>query len=435
MPGISREDVQKGLEAFFADMNIPINSGVQKSIIDLDTHNFGELIPFEQVKEMINLARSQNQWLDAIDVQTVFGKKGTVPILDPYDALLQPVGENDPQGGLNTQPMHRKSYFTQKAQAVVYITYDDVREAMAAGISDYEDRLLNNFTIGLGNSLANIAYNGDKSLPATTPQSKMMRMVDGIRKQCLAGANVYNGQGAAFDPAIFYKIERTMPDMYSEQPNLMWMYNSLIDSRLREQLRNTATAGGSQGSALGDQVFVSGNRLAPLGKRPVIVPHISGKQGPTPLAPSSAATSGSGIEFVLTTLITAEYVADVASGVGRTFRVTHKGTGKSETVLGYQDTTLRIKTAGVLGQQAVSTIATDYEVTLADETDILYSNPKNNILVLNGDWRWEAYREPRFDRMTVVVHIDLDVLLAVPELMVFFHRIYVESPDWPATAA
>lgn len=428
------QEIRKMFDQFLVNNGFAI-APIGKSIVSLDEANFGNIMPRSAVLPLINLARKQNMWLDAIDTKVVTGKAGSVPILDVEDANLQPVGENDPQGGDNAAITARRDYRTQKYLAKITITFDDLREASHAGIEGFEDNVYANFGIGLGNSLANLAYNADKSLPATSPTNKMLRKLDGIRKQVVAGATVVDVAGRPFRSTIFSAIDDRMPDRFAGRPELRWFYNSRIQNRWRESLTNVHTSGGSQGSALGDAALVTEDVLKPLGRDRLLVPQISDRQGPTPIAPTSAAASGNGITFVLTTLVDAEYVASAAAGKDRWYTVTHKTTGKSERVQGFVDTTLQITTVGKLGQTAVSTTASDYEVTLSDETDIILAHPKSFTLVLNGEWRWFTQFEPSHDRWVTYVYIDTDILLAVPEMVVMFQRVSIPASDYFVDAA
>jgi hypothetical protein len=169
--------------------------------------------------------------------------------------------------------------------------------------------------------------------------------------------------------------------------------------------------------------------VRPLNKPVNIVNQISAMQGPTPVAPTSAAAQGAGIRLVLTTL-----VADATVATGRLVKVTYKPNSITETIAITRPSTANvIDTVGKLGQTIVSTTASDYEVTFADESSIWLGNPKglHQIIWLN----MRAYRKfnQDADRWEIKVYNSLDFKVPTPEMFVDFSRVQVLPPTkWAA---
>lgn len=418
---MNKTELKKAFDGFAKEMGI-----IEKDVISLETVNFDDLMPRQAVEELLQLQREQNSWLGSLNNITRQQAAGTVPILDIAEPVTEGVDEDDPTMVSNKPENRRASYRCRKFKSQWNVTWEDLREARAAGLGNFEETLRSAFATAIGNDKADATINSDTSLPGTTRLNRLLNRLDGVRKQMLAGGNVKDFQGAAFDPKMFGQLEDDIPDRFANDPMSRWLYNRKVENRWKLSLTNVNTTEHMR-SALGDQAISTQAMVSPWGIMQTIVPQVRSNQGPTAIAPTSATASGSGIEFVLTTLVTATYVADVASGVGRKFKVTNVNTGVSETVLGYQDTTLRIKTAGKLGQITVSTQVADYVVTLADETDIYLINPQAITVVDCMEMRsYRKYNQDR-DRFEIVVYHEFDVLVPTPEVGAIGTRVQLDA--------
>jgi hypothetical protein len=417
-------DPRRAFEDFSSKMGINKSDG---GIIDTSGVNFGSLIPTPLVEQLISLTRAQNQWLGAIDTRTRGRASGTIPVTDWNEPVTEGVGENDGTK-VTTKPLTwTVPYACKKFKSEFYVTYEELREAMEAGIENFEQKMLADWTTALGNDIADLCINGDKTLPASSRRNRLLRMVDGLHKQTISRANVYNATGTAFGMGIFASMLDYMPDRFINDGGLKWMFNRRINNIWHNSLTNVSTTEKMR-SSLGDQALTSPQEVYPLGIQQLIVNQMSKTSGPTAIAPTSvAAESTTGCNLVLTTLVTAAYVATAAAGVGRRFLVTNVVTGQTEVVIGTLDTTLRAVTTTKLGQETVSTSAADYLVTLADETDLYLMNPKAAVLVYCKEWRSFREYNKDYDRFEVTTYFEADFLVPIPDVIVRYTRVKAPS--------
>lgn len=422
---VEKAELKKMFDQFTGNMGI--HDEVNKGVMSLENTNFDDLLPRENVEELLELQRQQNGWLMNLNNVTRSQAAGTVPILDIAEPVTIGVDEDDPSDASRQADTRRAPYRCRKFKSQWNVTWEDLREAKAIGLGDWEDKLRGVFMTAIGNDKANVAINGDVDLPSTTPLNMLLNRIDGLRKKMLAGSNVYNFGGETFSQWMFGALMDNVPERYKEEAGARWMYNSSLELRWKVSLSNVNTTERMR-STLGDQTIASEIMVPPMGKPQILVPQISGSQGPTAIAPTSAATSGNGIKFILTTLVTAAYVEDADAGVGRKFKVICNTTGKSEVVTGALDSTnLAIITAGTLGQTSVSGSASDYVVTLYDETDVYFGNPKLATIVDCTEMRsYRKYNQDR-DRFEIVVYHEFDLVVPAPEIATIGTRVRLAS--------
>ncbi len=380
--------------------------------LNLDTTNFSGILVRDEVLPLINLTRKHNEWLGSITSDTRSRRAGTVPIYRLQEPVMEAVGELDPTQVTTVPPNTNVAYRTQKFKAQIVISREDLEEAAMDIDSNFEQTVVNMFTIQIGNDTADVVTNGQTSLAATatTRREKLLKGQDGMIVQLAAGANVYSRGGAAFDEQNFEALYDRIPDQWRpDKKTWKWLYADRMDNAYRSQLRARATD-------LGDRAFGTTEGMAPMGVRPLIVPQLPTSEGPTAIAPTSAADNTTYIQFVLTTLVTAGNPASAAAGVGRKFLVTHTGTGVSEVAIGFLDTTLRINTVGLLGQTTVSTTAGDYTVRPYDQSRIILGDPKGIQIVWKDQWIFDRVRDPDIDGIKIYIHLEFAVLVPVPEM-------------------
>lgn len=390
---------------------------VQKGVIGTDNVNFGGIMPREAVQELLDLTKDQSEWIGSLDSHVQDGVAGTVPIVDLNQNITEGVGENDGTkiGGIpNTRNV---PYVCKKFKSDWYITTDQIREARVAGVGDFDRKMSEIFAKQLSNDIAEITINSDSSLDNTTSRNRMLRMLDGLRVKT-ESANVTDAEGKAFATGIFTAMEDAMPDKYASDPDLQWLFNRRVHTHYKSGLQQLATG-------LGDKAKTQVIYEPPNGISPIIVPQLSSGMGPVAVAPTSATDNTGTITFDLTTMVTAGYVATAAAGAGRKVIVTCVPTGVSEYCYAVEDTQLKITTAGTLGQTTVSTTASDYLVTFADETELYLGNLKAITLVQCGQMRSYMEFNKDFDRFETTVYHYMDVLIPNPAAIVKFKRVAV----------
>jgi len=390
--------------------------------ITLDNTNFENLLPREVVEQMIDDSHKQNEWMSAINTVRRQAKTGRVPIIDINGNTMEGIGEDEAptnlkRPGTRTVPYHCKGFVQY-----YYITVDQIKEAIAAGITNMEDAIITVMGKARGNDLANIVMNSKTTLDDSTSLNRMLRMIDGLAVKA-ESSNVIDAQGTVLlnltDPDdVFAAMDDALPEVYANDPGLRWIIPRRVDAHYRKLIRKRETP-------MGDRELTVRDLSKPLGIPPLVVPQISVRQGPDPIAPTSVADQTTYITFDLTALVSAGHVASVAAGVGRKFKVTCLATGHSEICTGYEDTQLKIDTTGLLGQSTVSTTAADYEVGLYDETDVYLMNPQAVTMI--ECYEMESYREfiPKFRRWEFLTFQWLDVLMPIPAAIVKLKRLGV----------
>lgn len=420
---------QEALQRFESLMQTMNIVKAAPGVIGPDNTTFGGVIPYPAVLELLALTRKQNAWLDKISNRTRVAPSGVVPILDFEEPVMEGVSPGSGEPITNLPGTTMAYYACKNFRADWVVLMDELEEAAAAGLTNFEDQVRASFADALGNCIADVVMNSSIALPATTKRNRMLRMVDGVRV-LMDSANVYDAAGKAFDQGIFAAMLDLLPDKYANEPGLMWWFNRKIDIAWHKSLTNVSTTERMR-SALGDQAISSPIKVPPLGVDQLIIPQISSSQGPAAIAPTSAADDGDGtMTFVLTTLVTAAYVATAALGVGRKFIVTCKTTGVTEVCTGYLDTTLRIATLGSLGQDIISATATDYTVTLYDETDLYLGNPKMITLVQSTEVKSYRVFNPKMNRWEITTWLKMDVLVPTPQVGVKFKRVARPAITW-----
>jgi hypothetical protein len=408
----TNQEALQAMDAFFKRHNI---GKADPGVISVADSNFGNLLPRQTVEALIDLTRKQNQWLTQINTVIRSQAAGTIPILNINQPVSRYVGENEGTKVPHKPETRRANYACKKIKSEWYVTREEVREALAAGIDQFEQKMRELFATAIGNDIANLVTNGDTSLSTNTPEELLLRAANGFRKQMETGGNTHDAAGKIWDKEIFPAMLDNLPSKYLSDPNLHWLYNDYVEITFIKTLTDRATV-------LGDQSLTQAVNIRPWGKPRLIIPQLQANYGPAPLAPTSAAGT-TAITFVLTTLVTAGYVASAAAGVGRKFIVTCMTTGVSEVCTGVLNTTLNIVTLGTLGQTVVSTTASDYTVTLYDETEQYLINPKAITLIQCTDMFATREYNKDYDRFETTLYHELDVLVPTPEVGVKFKRI------------
>lgn len=395
--------------------------GIEKAAggsISLTTTNFSGILVRDEVLPLIQLTRSHSEWLGGLTSQTRSGRAGTVPIYRLQEPVMEPVGELDPKQVTTTPPSTNVAYRTQKFKAQVVLSREDIEEASRDITSNFEQEVMNMITTGIHNDTAEVVVNGNTALSSTaaTRLERLRSGRDGIIIKLAAGANVYSRDGAAFGENNFDALYDRIPDEWRvDKSKWKWMYADRMDNAYRRALK-------SRGTDLGDQAFGTKKGMAPMGVSPLVIPQLLTTEGPTAIAPTSAAGT-TNITFVLSTLVTAGNPATIAAGIGRKFLVTHTGTGVSEVAIGFQDTTLQITTVGILGQVTVSTTAGDYTVRPYDQSRIILGDPKGIQIVWKDEWVFDRERVADLDGIKITIHLEFDILVPVPEMFMMLSDI------------
>jgi hypothetical protein len=417
---MKNQELQKYFDDWAASHGINKGEGV----ITVSDADFGGLLPKPVVEELIDMTRSQSRWLGSIRTLRRTASTGTFPILDLNEPVTEYVGENDGTTVTNKPNTSRTDYACKKFRSDLYITTEDLQEAAAAGLPEFEQKVTAAWATQLGNDIATLVMQGDSSLLPTTRLNKLLRGADGIDKITSASSIVYDAAGKAFDQGIFAAMLDMLPERYAEDPGLKWMFNRRTNLKWKNSLTNVSTTERTR-SILGDQVLTTFEDVPPLGVPQLIVPQITSTQGGTPIAPDTVA----GTTEVTATVPT--LLPNTTNSAGRKVKITCVDTGVSEIcTVTYPGSVNTIVTAGKLGQATVSGTASHYTVVIYDYTSLYLQNPLLYTLIYCYDWR--SYREfnKDFDRYEVTTYFQMAFKIPTPEVIVKFKNVRVTPITW-----
>jgi len=278
----------------------------------------------------------------------------------------------------------------------------------------------------LANNLGELNLNGDESLAGNTRLRKLLTNNDGMLKltQTSGLHNLYPDTptdiGKAWDATVYDAMYEEMPKEFKHDGNLVWFQGVAIDTAFARALRNVnpsqaSAPFGSQGSPLGDRAWAARHAAmlgGPMGIMPTIVPQMPDDQAGNPgkIAPTSVSGS-TNVAVNVQTISTGDLT-------GRKVRVRMLTTGV-ETVGTVATTGPNVVTiTGKMGQSAISTTAADYEVSLADLTSVILTNPGNYHCLIYDDIRAYHKFDQRRERFLFTIHFEHDLILHEPNAVV-----------------
>jgi hypothetical protein len=406
------------LDAFCSANNIFKAEG---GAIDLSGTNFGGILPVAFVEQIISLTRSQSQWLNIIDTRTRGRQSGKFPVMRLDEPVTEHVGELDTTRVTTRPNTWNVAYSAVKFKSQFVLSWEEVTEAANTdNMADLEARMLREFATAIGNDTADVVVNGDTSLAATTRRNKLLRGFDGILKTLNAGATVYDAATTAWGGGIWGFMLDYMPEKYRQDGNLQWMYAPRVEARWKHFLTNVDTTERMR-SAVGDDALVTEMHHRPYGIKQNMIPQISATMGSGQVAPTSVADDGDGtMTIVVTTL------AVSGDKTGRKVKITCKATGLSETLtVSYPSSVNTIYSVTALGQDAISTTASDYTIEWADLSPIILGNPKGIILVYWNEMRSYRRFDEEMDGWVFTTYWNADLAIPAPDMFVYNKNIVV----------
>jgi hypothetical protein len=397
-----------------------IRSPVRKADGTIDTAAMatGQFMNRTASSELIDLTVSDAGWLSAITVKRVDQAAGEIPRSEFVDTVLQPASEGVAAGSPTTPETDNIPYRTTKLRGMAKLTPEAIREAKASGTANLDRRLFSGLAKAIGNDLAKVAMRGNTGLANdNTRLTKLLRTNDGFLTQARASAHRRTkAYGTAFTRSLFPSLRGQLPVQFREDPDLRWLLPSDMDLQFHAELSDEALTAGN--SFAGN--FASRQRVAPLGIPQLIVPAIPVDQGCAVLstaaqaAPTSAASSGDGIVFVVTTFLGGY----AAANAGRLIRVRHVATGAEEVATVYNDGGAhKILTEGTLNQDSVSTTAAHYLLDFADVASAMLTNPRNLALIVCENARAYAEFDKASESWLMYYYIEPDYLVLNPDAL------------------
>lgn len=119
-----------------------------------------------------------------------------------------------------------------------------------------EESLVEVYMKRISTDLEDLFYNGDTTLPATTPRNKLLLRSDGIKK-LTAGAHIVDAGGASITKGLWSAALRAMPKEFASDPGLRWLVSKGLQGDWRDIVSDRPTQAGDDA--------LKGNDLAPQG--------------------------------------------------------------------------------------------------------------------------------------------------------------------------
>lgn len=352
----------------------------------------GDFMDRKQVERLVDLTVGQSGWLSAVSLRLRNQRSGEIPRVVINDIVTEGVPENGNRTVATHPDTDNVPYRCKKYQSTWYITREDVREAAASGEPDFDAKIRRAFAKAMGNDMARAALNGDEALDDSTRLNRLLRQRDGWLKKIRAGGNrATTTYGNSFETDLFFSMLANMPEVYRDDAELRWFMASLLDISWTQTLSDARPISGSM---LADRATIERQRFQPLGIPQLLIPQMPTALGFSTLNgsagnPDSVIDDGDG---TLTAVIDAIFGGFSTDWVGRRVKITYTPTGESETLAVVNiASSLRVQTAGSLGQTTIDTTASNYTVDIADATPVILTNPLNLFMVLCDQVR--AYRK------------------------------------------
>lgn len=419
-------ELKKMFDSWASDRGIPISKGDAAGTLTLDNTNFGDLLPREAVRDLIDLTQDQSQFLQMIKIDPVSSEKGTVPFVDWTRPTLRKLAENQPLTKGTGPDTGRFPYRTQRMGAIISYTLRDLREAEAAGIDQWESKMNTLFAQQVANDLCRIIWDGDSSLDESTNDlNAMLAAFDGIHKLAAQAHVIDASTIAAYGLGVHNVMLDKMPAPYNADAGLKWLMSRRTDSAYHRELEKL-------GTALGDAAKVTGQTFSPFGIPKSVVPQLRDDLGVSGTPDGVTDDADGTITLQVDTLLGGA----AAGNAGRTIKVTYTPSGLSEVLKATWDGSNNfIATTTNLGQTTISTTATDYTIETADETSIVLCNPDYIHLVMLDQWRASRMWNEEYERWEIRIRMEGTLVLPITRAIVITKRLTVPIVNtWSAAA-
>lgn len=398
----------------------------------------GQAMDQIQVTKFIDGVINQSAWMKKISSYRAQDAKLEVPRLQFDQPVLEWVGVNRARvSGPQTPVPDMVSFDLKKANVEVSIpreTLLQARRQYGGSTQEFSDALLAMIAKETGNNLGHAIIRGDTTLSANTAWNRCLRGIDGIIKKAKASGTSLIPAGSSIGAAYAHSLWRTMhmklPVQYRNMVGMEWLCSSGIENSWMYGLDNAGNVGGTLGSPLGDVPVTQLKALPPLGRPMTVIPQMLDDDdgGIASQNPDAVTSPSSNVHCHLNTLLGA------TSAAGRGVRVTCRATQDSEDcIVQWDGTNNNITTLGDLGQDTISTTTTDYDVKIADMSNVILTHPKNIAMAIrdNNIVVIRTYNK-NYDRFEFTLFLEADVNIQIPEAVVIAYQIYAVGATWGA---
>lgn len=405
----------------------PVVSTRSSGYLGVDDQEAGSTLNPEAQLGLFVKIRKKSDWLRYTSFKQVSQSSGLLDTWTDADFRMKPTPSEAPRRGI---PVHKPDvttgrFSTSLMSGAFGIRLKALNAAKAAG-QNVNQLVQNGIATGIGNVLADLAINGDSTLPTDSDLNTQRSAQDGWFKKIRDNAANYTSQddGFGYHNGIWAGMLQQIDKAYRSDPSLAWGLSDTLGTRWLTEL--TAT-GASPSNAhpsivndLGSQLLnAMGARANPLGKTGIVIPQLdedrwSSGEGYTGIAPTSVANNSDGTLTINVNTLATSGVNRGSSGADgqRYVTITCSLTGVSETLaISYSAPHNTVTTASLLGQTNPSTTAADYLVRWADTQSVFLGVYRHLYTVVQNGIRIYTVFYPHDEVMEVIVHMDLDFII------------------------
>lgn len=372
--------------------------------------------------------RRESDWLRFTTFAPVTENSGYLDLWDDRNFRMHPTASEGPRRNI---PMHKpdidqKTFSTKTLSGAFGLRLKAIRSAARAG-QNVNQLVQRGIAAGIANVLADLGINGNTNLPDDTDLNKQRRTVDGWFQILRNRSANYQGRadGFSYHNGLWAGMLQQIDKPYRNDQGLAWGLSDTLGTRWLTEL--TATAKNSSGAHpsvvndLGSQLLnAMGARANPLGKPGIIVPQIEddrygSDEGYEGIAPTSVTDNGDGTLTININTLAGSGVDRSSTGADgqRYVVVGNIETGVTETLaVDYSTPNNTVTTTSLLGQSVASVTASNYFVRWADMQSLFLGVWRFLVLVVQNGMRIYTVFYPHDEVIEVIVHADLDYLVA-----------------------
>lgn len=372
--------------------------------------------------------RKASSWLQYTRFAPVNEKTGYLSRWDDRDFRMSPVPtEGERRGIPSHKPDVTNDAFACKTMSGALTFYlDSLRQVSRSG-QNVNAFIRQGVAAGIANTIADLAINGDTSLPSDSSLNIQRSRVDGFFKRIRANSTRYRGydNGFSYRNGIWAAKIQDIDQPYRAASGLAW---GLTDSLATRWLTELTALYGSPANSHPSIINPTGERILhtasqdarPMNKLGVIIPQMgdsnhSTREGYSGIAPTSITNNSNGTLTININTLAVSGTDRSSTGTDgqRYVTVGRTSTGVEETLaVSYSAPNNTVTTTSLLGQGgSVSTTAGDYYVKWADTQSLFYGlMGMLNVVMRNGVRLYSVFY-PRDEVIEVIVHMDLDFII------------------------
>lgn len=372
--------------------------------------------------------RREAGWLRFTTFAPVSENTGYLDLWDDRNFRMHPTATEGPRRNI---PLHKpdvdqQQYSTNTLSGAFGIRLKAIRSAARAG-QNVNGLVQRGIAAGIANVLADLGINADSSLPDDTDENKQRATCDGWFQKMRDNSPNYQGRadGFSYHNGIWAGMLHQLDKAFRSDPGLAWGMSDTLASRWLTELsatgENPSNAHPSIVNDLGSQLLnAMGAQANPLGKPGVILPQIEDErygsdEGYDGVAPTSVVDNGDGTLTINVNTLCDSGVDRSATGDDgqRYVTIGCSLTGVEETIaVDFSTPNNTVTTASLLGQTNASTTAADYYVRWADLQPLFIGLWRFLILIVQNGMRIYTVFYPHDEVIEVIVHADLDYMVA-----------------------